>query len=76
MQYGVTEDSSSENNLIAHNNINFFKQLPVRSAGKGTLVKDNVSEGPRAYIGMDRQPSPDFDTQRIDKILQEYFRKK
>jgi hypothetical protein len=76
MQYGVTEDSSSENNLIAHNNINFFKQLAVQSAGKGTLVKDNVSEGPRAYIGMDRQPSPDFDTQRIDKLLRESVREK
>ncbi len=74
MAFGIIEDSTGVNNLISHNNINFFTQQAVQSAGKGTLAKDNVSEGPRAYVGMDRKGFPDFDTRKIDAYLNDTTR--
>jgi parallel beta-helix repeat protein len=69
MLMGITEDGASHHNLIAHNNINYFTGQAVQSAGKGTLVKDNVSEGPDSFQSMNKKPYPDFDTKRIDAFL-------
>jgi len=71
MQTGISEDGACRNNLIAHNNINYFTAQAVQSAGKGTLVKDNVSEGPNSFKSMNKKPYPDFDTKRIDAFIRE-----
>lgn len=69
MEYGITEDESCENNLIANNNINYYTKRGILSLGKGTMVSSNVTRGDSAYIGMDRKPYPDFDTVRIHKLF-------
>jgi hypothetical protein len=66
---GITEAGSCRSNLIAHNNINYFTGQAVQSAGKGTLVKDNVAEGPNSFKSMNKKPYPDFDTKRIDGFI-------
>lgn len=70
MEYGITEDETCMNNLIAHNNINYYIQEGILSQGKGTLVRDNIMQGDNSYIGMDRpQQYPDFDTTRLHNFM-------
>ena len=69
MAYGITEDNTGENNLIAQNNINYFTQVGVQAAGQGTVVTNNVTAKDRAYQGMGKKGYPDFDTKKIDQFL-------
>lgn len=70
MEYGITEDATCVNNIIAHNNINYFTRDGIVSEGKGTLVSDNIMQGEDSYIGMDRPKQyPDFDTTRLHNFM-------
>lgn len=70
MEYGITEDATCVNNIIAHNNINYYTREGIVSDGKGTLVSDNIMQGDDSYIGMDRpQQYPDFDTLKLHNFM-------
>ncbi len=69
MDCGVFEDESGLDNLISGNTINDFVHDAVRSAGSGTLVKDNVTRAQPSYRNADKPPFADFDHQLLDEYL-------
>jgi parallel beta-helix repeat protein len=73
LNYGIIEDRSCKNNIIANNNINYFIYEGILSQGKGALVNNNIMVGDSSYVGMKRKPFPDFDTTRIHKFILDDF---
>jgi hypothetical protein len=71
MHHGITEDPSCYNNQFVANNINYFTGSAIISQGKGTIVENNVSSGPKAFVSDGKPPYPDFDTLRIEKFIRE-----
>ena len=69
MAIGVKEDDTCRNNIIAHNNINFYTKTDIVSEGAGTLVKDNLSLQEEAYVGLGRSGYPDFTRQPIERFI-------
>ena len=72
MKYGIEEDSLSYNNIIKDNCINYFDLEAVRSMGKGTIVKDNISEGEIPYTRLKRLTDKDNRKRFETSIIQSY----
>ena len=69
MSIGIEEDATCRNNVIAHNNINYYTEGAVASAGAGTQATANVGHGEGAYLGMGREPYPDFTRGRLEMFM-------
>ncbi|MAX26264.1 MAG: hypothetical protein CMJ19_17355 [Phycisphaeraceae bacterium] len=72
MKYGIEEDSLSYNNIIKDNCINYFDLEAVRSMGKGTIVKDNISEGEIPYTRLKRLTDKENRKRFETSIIQSY----
>lgn len=71
MLNGIQEDSTCYNNQMVSNNINFFVGTDIFSQGKNTLVENNVTAGPKAFVSDGKPPYPDFDSTRIEQFFKE-----
>ncbi len=71
MEHGILEEEDCRLNTIAYNNINFFTGQAVLSNGEGSTVTKNQSKGPEAWIGMGREPWPDFNRDAIETFIEE-----
>jgi hypothetical protein len=71
MEFGIVEDASCQKNLIASNNINYFKEEGINSEGKDSMVNGNLLEGPHAWVGMERKGYPDFTRDAIEAFIKE-----
>ena len=69
MLFGIIESESCRNNIIANNNINYFTEAGIQSAGENTQVENNLSEKDEAYQGMNRKGYPDYDRDRITQFI-------
>jgi len=69
MSIGVDEDATCRNNIIAHNNINYYTETDIVSAGAGTQAAANVSLDDEAYQAMGRKPCPDFTRERLEAFM-------
>jgi hypothetical protein len=69
MAIGIQESADCRNNVIAHNNVNYFEEAGVASAGEGTQVAANLTQAEPAYQGARRAPYPDFDRSRLEGFI-------
>jgi hypothetical protein len=69
MTYGITEDETCANNIIANNNINYYTQKDIAAKGKQTLISINIGIGERSFKSMNKPRYPDFDTFRIESFI-------
>lgn len=69
MKHGIFEKDRCRMNSITNNTINYYNGEAVLSKGKGTLVNNNQGKGPDAWIGMDREPWPDFSRTPIEAFI-------
>jgi len=44
MLYGIEETEDCENDTITYNSIHFYKEEPILSQGKNTIIKNNVTD--------------------------------
>lgn len=68
MQTGIYEDETCLNNALTNNNINYCHD-DVIALGTGTMVANNQSCKPTAYLRMDKPPYPDFDRKRLTEFI-------
>ncbi|VGO19595.1 right-handed parallel beta-helix repeat-containing protein [Pontiella sulfatireligans] len=73
MQTGIDEDASCRVNLMANNNVNYYTEQDVISRGAQSLAQGNVGIGPEAWLGMDRDPYPDFSLDGLNTFLENNF---
>ena len=71
MLNGIQEDSTCYNNQMVSNNINYFVGTDIISHGRNTLVKNNVTAGPKAFVSDGKPPYPDFDSTKIEQFFKE-----
>jgi hypothetical protein len=71
MLNGIEEDKSCYNNQFVSNNINYYTGSDIISEGNGSLVEDNVTSGPKAFVSDGKPPYPDFTMERLEKFMNE-----
>lgn len=71
MLRGISEDATCYSNQFVSNNINFFEKEGILSEGTDTLVENNVTNGPVAFVSDGKPPFPDFNLDRIEAFIKE-----
>jgi hypothetical protein len=69
MEYGIVEDETSANNILANYNINYYTKKDIWSQGKKTAISNNIGVGDRAFKSMNKPAYPDFDTLRLETFI-------